>query len=508
MLLLAPIAILILTLLALAASNLQRGFRSSWVVTLIGASLAWLSLLFLRLQLPLTLSFAAWRAGAGLEYTAHFALDDVSWPLAFVAASLLVAAVLGQARHAVGAAWHSWAPSLVVSAAAILALVSADLLTLFFSWTLLDVLSCVLLLAYTPKAAERKAILAGFSLNLLSLSLLLAAWTLSFYGSELTGVLVVVAVMLRLGLLAPRLRLIEIGSLRADLVVTLRLVPLATGFIAIARSVALVELFRAPVLLLALVPGLYFSFKALLQPGVNWRTLWELGAATLAIAAAIGGQTQAVIAFALISLAGNAVKGLVQNLPKFRLPTAIAGAALFLGLPLTPSQQSLTMYANWSSPLVFAFLLVQGALLAAWLRRATLPRETIAPPEPWMRSVEWLALAVVPLIYMLLGLGLLPFFGQPTQPPLWPVVVIGVITAALFFGLPRWVERIPARFHASMELFFSLRWLEIAAGLASRGLSRALAFANVLLQGQAGVLWAILLMALLISLAGQFGLGQ
>lgn len=507
MLLLAPIGLLVLTLLALAASNLQRDFRSSWVVALIGASLAWLSLLILRLQLPLTLNFTAWQVGTGLEYAANFALDDVSWPLAFLVSSLCVAAILGQARHAVGAAWHSWAPSLIVTAAAMLAIVSADLLTLFFSWTLLDLITCVFSLAYIQQAAERRARLTAFVLNLLASFLLLAAWTLSFYGDELASVLVVVAVAFRFGLWASRLRLVEADRLRDDLATMLSLIPMAAGTSALARSVGLPDPARSVLLLSILIVSLYLAFRSLLDPKTNWQILWELGMAGMAIAAAIGGQSVAAVAFSLMILVGNAAKTLIQNLPKLRVPAAIGGAALFLGLPFSASQWSLVMYGDWSSPVVFAFLLVQGALLAAWLRRAMLPRTSSAPPEPWMRSVEWLGLAIVPLIYVLLGLGLLPIFDGSMQPPLWPVAVLAAASAALFFLSPRLVPAVPARLRHAVSLFASLQWLEIAAQLASQGLSRTFAFANLLLEGQAGVLWAMLLMALLISLAAQFGLG-
>lgn len=507
MLLLAPSAILALTGLALAASNLQRGFRSSWMVALIGASLAWSSLLFLRLQLPLTLSFIAWPAGAGLEYSASFALDDLNWTLAFLATSLCVAAILGQARHAVGAAWHSWAPSLVVGAATYLAIVSGDSLTLVFCWTLLDILTAILLLLYVQRASQRRALFSACFLNLPSSLILLAAWTLSFYGGELTAALVVLAVIFRFGLLAPHLRLIETSSLRDDLGTTLLLVPMAATLAALTRSPALLEPARSVFLLVLLIVCLYLSFRALLDPKSNWHVLWELAAAGLAIAAAIGGQTLAVIAFSSQVLVGNAVKALVQNLPKFRLPAALLAATLLLGLPLTASQYSLSVYTNWSSPVIFGFLLVQAALLAAWLRRARLPRESSAPPEAWMRNVEWLALAVVPVVYVLLGVGLLPIFGQPTQPPLWPLAVVGLMTMALFFGTPRLVTFASPRFRQVVELLFSLEWLEIMSRLLSKGASRVLTFANLLLEGKAGVLWAMLLMALLISLAGQFGLG-
>src|SRR3990172_1521094 len=126
MLLFLPVAILLVTLLALGLSNLQRGFRSNWLLALGGSSLAWVSLLFLRLQLPLSASFSFWWVGEGLEYSETFILDDVSWPLAFAVSSLLVALLLGRVREAMAAPWFAWGPALAIGAASLLALPAGD----------------------------------------------------------------------------------------------------------------------------------------------------------------------------------------------------------------------------------------------------------------------------------------------------------------------------------------------------------------------------------------------
>lgn len=507
MLLLAPVAILVLTVLALAASNLQRDFRSSWIVALIGASLAWLSLLFLRLQLPLVLNIPAWRIGVNLEFAAIFALDEVSWPLAFMVASLCMAALLGHARQAVGAVWHSWAPNLIATAASLLAVVAADPLTLFFSWILLDILVLIFLIVYVEQAGLRKDLLRGFILLLISAFMILAAWSLSFYGDQLISIMIIAAVAVRLGLVAPPLRLVKLEPLRSDLATTLILAPIAAGFPVLARSTGLPEPARAVVLLFVLVIGLYLSISYFLEPAGRRGLLWELGMATLAIAAAVGGQTLAAVAFSLLALVGSYTKMLVQSLPKLRYPASILGAALFVGLPFTASQQTGVMYANWSSPLIFVFFIIQGVLIAGWLRAAMQARTTDLPPEPWMRSVEWVSLAVLPIVFVVFGLGLLPIFESPQQPPLWPVAVLAMIAAAAFFFGTRLASALPSRFHVSLELIFSMQWLVIATRLVSQGIAHILDFANLLLEGQAGVLWAMLLMTLLISLAAQFGLG-
>jgi hypothetical protein len=507
MLLFLPVAFLVLTLAILGATAFQSGFRSSWLVALAGAALAWITLLYLRLQLPVTLSLAAWGAGE-MEYSATFVLDGFSWPVSFAISSLLVAALLGRVRSAVMASWVTWAPGIAIACACLLASLSGDPVTFLFTWTLVDVIGLALTLTQVRRAEERSLVLQQIPILLLGSFFLLAAWMFSFYGRELASVLIFVSGSLRLGLWSPG---IKVGSpvIQGDPSSFMRLAPLAAGLPVLLRADSISEPARSTLMLLVLLPAAYASGRWLLTAQRSGGPLWELGQASLVAAAALGGQGQAALAFSLMLLFGQGILPVAQQAPRFRFLIAALAFILLSGLPFTSASLGSGMYINWASPFVFAFLPIQAALLAGWLLRAVnSPAEPLAP-EPWMRSIQWLGHVTLPLIFVFLGIGLLPSLaGEDPALAWWPAVATLVGAACLSFVFRSGKRQLHPRAEIAFGWVFSLRWLRILVDQLADGLRWSLNFLSGLLEGPAGVLWALLFMALLLSLAGQYGLGS
>ncbi|MEX1247236.1 MAG: hypothetical protein WEA61_02035 [Anaerolineales bacterium] len=508
MLLFLPVAILVLTLLALIASNLQRGFHSNWLLALGGASLAWLSLFYLRLQFPLTFTFPFFWASEGLEYSVTFVLDEVSWSLAFVIGGLLLAALLEEVRQAMSATWLSWGLALLAAAGSMLAFSSGDALTFILTWTLLDVVVYLFLFASLHGEEERRATLQMIPVNLLATFLLLAAWTLSFYGQQLNQILLILAAALRVGLLTPRLVFRPPSNLRNDLAGMLLLAPLGAVLPLLVRATVLVEPSASILLVLVFLPTAYSASTWLLGPMDGSRRYWELGSAGLVAAAAISGQGQAALAFGLLILMGRGLLPLVQQGGRFRLLLAALGVLLLSGLQFTASNWTAALYTNSTTPLVLAFLFIQSAMVAGWLRRALDEKAVPLPPEPWMRTTQRLGQFVIPAIYVVFGLGLLPSLSPlPSQPPLWPALAV-TGGAGLLFLLQRGARlRFNPRISSALQSVSSLTWLAWTVEQMGVFLSTAMSFLSNLLEGKAGVLWAMLVMALLLSLVGQFGVG-
>jgi len=505
MLLFLPVAILLVTLLALSLSNLQRGFRSNWLLALGGSLLAWVSLLFLRLQLPLHSSFSFWWVGEGLEYSATFVLDDVSWPLAFAVSSMLVALLLGRVREAMTAPWFAWAPTLAIGAASLLTLPAGDPLTFLFTWTFLDVLGFVFLLFEPKSGEERQKVVQKLAISLLGMGLLFAAWMFAFYGQELTNTLIFLSTTLRLGLWAPYLRMGSYSGLHQS---ASSLLLLAPSLVLLARSGTMAEPMRSTLLLLTLLPAAYAAGNWVLNTSANRPSFWDLGMAALVAAAALGGHGQTAVAFSLVLLLGQGMLLPVQHASRFRVVMAVLVLLLLSGFPYTAGYWGGKIYVNWASPLVFTFLAIQAAMLAGWLRRALEPSLEPLSPETWMRTIQWLGLTLVPLAFIFLGLGLLPSFAPQAPIPWWPALVV-LAGSAIFFFLAR-LRRptLASRIQLALDWLFSLRWLKLVGNLLSRMLSWGLSFFNGLLEGPAGVLWALLFVAILLSLAAQYGMGS
>ncbi|MCW5876179.1 MAG: hypothetical protein KIS85_04770 [Anaerolineales bacterium] len=499
-----PLGFLLLTLLALAASNIQRGFRSNWLLALGGASLAWLSLLFLRFQLPLELSRRFWWAGRGLEYNASFALNEVSWPLAFLVCGLLVISLLMQVQDAMRSRWYTWASPLAAGSAALLACLAAEPLTLFLGWTLLDLATFAPLMFAARGPEQRLEALRPLPLHLLGGGLLLAAWTLSFYGAELQSWLLVLAGGLRLGLWTPGSGRPAPAQLRGDLGAMLLHAPLVAGLAAFGLAGALGAA-GGLALLLILLPSLYAAFRWLWPSPVSSQH-WLLACGGLAAAAAVAGQPRALVAYAVLLFFGLNLLAAVQYSGRLRRWLALLGA-LLCGLPFTASQGSASLFA--ASAFTYPFLLVHAALVAGWLRLAQQAPAEAPPAEPWMQTTQRIGHTLTPVVLLAFGLGLLPIF-EAQSIAWWPGGAVAALGAALLFVCSQLTWRPSTRAQVRLrwlEWLLSLGWLAALGRAAQSALGRLLGAAAGLLEGRAGVLWALLVMTLLASLLTQLGAG-
>jgi hypothetical protein len=206
MVLLLPVILLAVTPLALVAANrLQPGFRSNWLVAVGGALLACLALIALRFWLPLNAEFAGWSLSSDLQFPFALGLSSITWLLAFVLPILLLLGLAREVRQAVSAAWLAWAPGLLLAAAAMLAIVSGDLLAFALSFFLLDLLTLVLHLNANSDPEGQRQIIDRFAVNLVGVILTLAAWALSFAWPWLSQGLLLLPFAIRLGVFTPRL---------------------------------------------------------------------------------------------------------------------------------------------------------------------------------------------------------------------------------------------------------------------------------------------------------------
>lgn len=205
MALLLPVFALVFTPLALLGANrLQPGFRSNWLVAAGGALLASLALVVLRFRLPLSTEFAGWSLGPEFPFPYILSLTEITWPLALALAVLLLIGLFAEARKDPTASWLTWTPSLLLGAAAILVVISGDLLAFAFSFFLLDLLTLALHLSSTPDEEVRRQAIMRFAVYLIGVVCTLGVWGLSFNWPWLSNGLLWLPAAIRIGLFTPR----------------------------------------------------------------------------------------------------------------------------------------------------------------------------------------------------------------------------------------------------------------------------------------------------------------
>jgi hypothetical protein len=501
MLLLLPLLVLLAGLFILIFSNLRRPLRSSWLVAVGTAGIALLTLIGLRFRLPISLSLGGWWVGEGLEFSAPLLLDPASWLLAFTVTALLLATLLNHVSRAMTARWALWAKGLAITVAVMFAILSGDLLAFAFGLTLLDLVLFVLILTESGSWQRGREAVVRLTANLVGNMLLLGAWALPDFESDAITAFMLIAAALRLGLVLAE----ERNPPKTEMFDLFRLAPLAAALALLSRAQAMSIPILIATHLFLLLPATYAAWKQLAAKD-DAAVYWTLGFGTLALAAAAQGSALSVLAFGLLLLYGDALLDVAQAfIPKrFVAVGAIVGVLLLSGFPSTSSFGVIDFYSGPASFLAYAFLPIQALLLLGWARRANVPGTNQPAPETWMRTVQVIATVSLPVAFLLFGFGAAPSFPPDGFVWWWGLIVVGL--AGLFgFLAPRLKVRAPVV--AAAESALSLGWL---SGVGRRGfalMSVSLTFVSNILEGPAGVLWALLLIALLLSVVAQAGLG-
>jgi hypothetical protein len=509
MLLFLPVGFLLATLLALALlPRIQPSFRSSWLLSLVGASFSLFSLLYLRFQLPQQFSFTGWEFGPGMQFGLNWVLDANSWPLAFALIAMLLAALLSAVARAPHATWWSWMPGISLVAAAIFTVLANDVLAFVLGWALVDSLVLAFSMVFLRNTKDLKSSLLSFSFPTIGTMLML--WTAVQYTvSDLSlaalppraAILLVLVAVCRLGL--PPFNPYGLPD-QEEFVLDSRLLmlfaPLAPVLAFLLRFPHPLSTARIPVFFLLLIAGYYGSLKWFgrrREMGTSPNFIAALAA--LALLAAAMGQAAAALAWSLALLLGGSFFYLAERQSEQRMPLLIGGIFVLTALPFTPLYAGAAIYQPSADWVPVTAVGIHALLMAAWLRRAQALRQADSP-ERWISTIRFVAQLVLLLSAALLGLGLAPTL-KPSEvsTPVW-VGLLALPFAAILFLASRNRELLPASFGNRFKQDFSFGWLQAAFLQLERGLSAMFHLVSAVLEGRAGVLWALLTVVLLLSL--------
>jgi hypothetical protein len=423
--------------------------------------------------------------------------------------------------------WLFWAAVLVLTAIGLLAVTAGNLLTLLLAWAALDLIELVILLGQIQESSARERVVIVFSARLAGIvAVLIAGLIIWSQGSTIqlnslsisVSVILILAAGIRLGIILPQHFYTRGLPIRSDLESILGLVSSAASFILLVRvSITGVTTSIAPLLLgiIALVGIL---------TGINWlgakdevdgRPYWMLGTSSLAIAAAIVGSPLACLAWSIASLLSG---GLIFSfsLRHHRFTPLILLAVFNLStLPFSPTWQGMSLYKSISTVsgnraflalLSLSFLLIQAFLLSGYIRQflsGLQPeiKETSHHVERWVWVLYPLGLILIVLAHLLLGWFLLPDLqGLPLVA--WLIGPLTLLVAALILFL---LWRYPQPFPALKRLtesslsykLFSLEWLYNFIWQTYRTVQRVIGLFSTILEGEGGILWALVLFALI-----------
>jgi hypothetical protein len=517
------IMLLLVTALGIGVLHLLRpGFAYFWLVAMVSALLAWPLALLSRVRLPETFIPLLWRPADLFPSSPFLLVDNLSWPFALALATLLFSMILTDVARAAEADWLTWGGSLALTGLGLLAVQSGNALTLMLAWAALDSLELAILLTYVRHGEGRERIVIAFFPRVASILLVLwASLAARSQGSEIlfsavpggipaqASLYLLLAAGLRLGVVPLHLFLMKEEALRRGLGTTTRLVPAAASLALLARTAN------------TGVPSAFFPYLATFAGlaavlgGLAWvtardelegRPYWLIGMGALAVASALRGQPAACLAWGIATLFSGGLLFYMSARSRWLVGVGALGFVGVTALPYTPAWKGAYVFVDPVTPLTVLLLLSQALLLAGYLGHILRRGPSLYEAERWVGVIYPLGLIILPISHFIAG-----WWGGVGNGPFqlaiaWPGAVALALVAGLA-ALSRRIYEIPERVVAAIRGLLSFGWLYHYLWILYQGVGRLLNFMTTILEGDGGILWSLLLLALLIAYFVGRGLG-
>jgi hypothetical protein len=423
--------------------------------------------------------------------------------------------------------WVFWVAVLVLTSVGLLAVTASNLLTLILAWAALDMIELMILIGQLPQSENRERVIIVFTARLAGIvTVLIAGLLLSSQGSTLQlnaippsiSVILILAAAIRLGIFPPQHRYTQGLLVRSDLATVINLISAATCFILLVRvsSTGITPSITPYLLGFFTLVGMYAAFRWLgAKDEIDGRPYWMLGTASLAIAASILNSPLACLVWSLASLLSGGLIFSYSLRHRNIIPLIVLGVFNLSTLPFSPTWQGTLIYQSISSVignrvlfLLFSisFLFIQALLLSGYIRHFLagvfpVKEEKSQHIERWVWVLYPLGLILIVAAHLIIGWFLLPDLnGLPLVA--WIIGPVTLLIAAIILFIS-W--RLPQPFHIPQKLtktsfwntLFSFEWLYNFIWNAYRTVSRLFGVISTILEGDGGILWALVLFALI-----------
>ncbi len=498
---LAPILLLLLVSLAMLVLRLVRPrFAYFWLVAALGALAAWPLVLVSRLYVPQVVPLGEWQPASLFSTSPRLVNDGISWPFAAALATLTLAVILTDVARAADADWSAWAASLALASLGLVAVQGANALTVLLAWAAIDVVELFVFigrLTLSGGGRRERVILAFFARTA---GIILLLWP---SGSSLPALL---AVGLRLGVLPLNMANFRDNILRRGLGTMVRLVPAAASLAYLARltSAGLTPGQVNFLLLVTAAAGLLAGLSWLLSRSeLDGRPFWISGLAAMAMASTLRGQPLATLAWGAAALFSGGLLFITSSRPRPLILVLALGLLGFSTLPLTPAWEGVRLYSAPYSPVLLILLVAHVLLLAGYVRHMIQPGLPLAGVERWVLVIYPLGVILVPVVHFVVGgwgwVQMIRELGWEFNfLRMWPGLLVAVLTIFLVLrGRSRTL--IPARVEPFLKSVLSMSWLYRILWVVYSAFGRLLTEISRLLEGEGGVLWALLLLALILA---------
>lgn len=517
--LITVITLLATVLVLLVLQFSAPGFRYSWLIATAGALIGWISVFVWQVQMPFALQFPAWQPTSLFSQSPTFVGDEIAWAFSVSLTTVCLAILLTAVVRSNFPRVINWIGTLIITALGVLSVVADNPLTLVLIWAAIDISELIaqMRVLEDPKLSERAVI--AFASRAAGILVLLWAGMVSIANGQpldfrqappQAGLYLVLAAGLRLGVLPLHLPYPSESSLRRGFGTALRLISVASSLILLAR-IPLSSL-QSPLtpflLILTSLAAVYGSWMWLRAPDeLTGRPFWIIGMSSLAVAAALRANPIGATAWGCAIVLSGGALFLASEQNKWLTRVLLVGAWGISSLPF-----SLTA-TGWNSGapipllgwLAWPFLIVAHAMLIAGFIRHSQRTTTRVRNEDqpvWGKNIYPIGISI--LLLMTILLGLFGWSGALRLGNWFVAILVSLLTAGLLWLTPRMRILNPVRAHWVQPANASwLDWgYQILWNIYHR-LGRVSNTISNMLEGESGMMWTLLFLALFISFFSQ-----
>lgn len=523
-----PILLLLLTTFSLILIRIIRsGFIYFWLIAAIGALFAWSAGWITRLFLPEEFSVLRWDLPGLPLIDWTFTFDPHTWGfsaavLTLLLANILISAVRGGDISQPRPSWWNLASLTGVSAASLIVTASGSLVGFQITWALMLVLEGLLWLPHLNTSQDGASLAAEFGLRFSAIWLLfLAAARLMTAGQgnsfELNDPLVfsltMLAAGLRLGIFPPGVTPASRIQLAGSLEPGLRLAACAPVLMLLHR-LSLSD---------ATIPGsgFYWVFAGIAffhagtgligtRDSIQRQLNWIPAVGALLIFGTLLRLPEWVFQWGLAFLLAGGFMFQYSIRPSWLFPLYLLIALSLLGFPFTPTWMPAELISTAGIlPFLASIFLVfaQAFLAAGFLTIAETPATVSVGAERWIWALYLWGLLLLPTMLFLISFQSHPPGWERFDPAALFAAILGAGFAASILVLRRTFKTPFHRWADALHELFSLNWLYRAFPLVLVAIRSLLGVIQSLLEGQAGLIWAFLILLLLLTLYAQFSSG-
>ena len=512
LILISCLLLFVTALVLIVLSVIQPNARYAWLTAVGGAMLAMGSVFIWLAQMPFDLVLPAWQPGTLSVNPILFHADGLSWPFALSITALTLTVLLTAVARSTVTNSYTWAGALALGGLGLLAVTAGNPFTLLLVWSALDLTELVTQLRSVDSPSNNEKVVISFSTRAFGSFLLLWANIVSIANGSAfdfqsiapsSGLYLVAAAGLRLGVLPLHLPYSSESSLRRGFGTSLRLISAASSLVLLAHVPAgsLSSVFTPYLIALAIIAALYGGWMWLRAPDeLTGRPYWIIDLAALSVISALSGNPLGVVAWgcALVIVGGALFLASVQHTWLNRV--LLIGAWSLSSLPFSLTASAWLGNLGFFIPFV---VVAQALLIAGFIRHALHPgrRDSLDSQENWTNRVY--PTGILLLITLQLLLGWIGWDGARQIGAWLQAILASILTVGLVWATPRFRILNPIRAHwvtptpSGGDSIYSGLWT------AYRALGRISQAITVTLEGEGGIMWTLLFLILFISLLTQ-----